>query len=269
MSTITPAPGQPGTLVPVTPTGRLGGYANLVGKELSLWWRTRLWWIQMLVWVVLLNGVTTIVMLTEPGVSRAALLTEVTSTFLAMGAVAIGIGVVLTAQGAIVGERELGTAAWVISKPVSRSSFIVAKLVGHGVGFLVTALIVPSVVFTADVTILLSRTPAVGSFAAGLSVVALAVFFYLALVIALGTLFAGRGPVAGIGVGVLLAGVFLKGMLPPAIVYATPWLLGDIAGAIAVGGPLDPNWYLPVAATGVAAIVLVLVALWRFDREEF
>ena len=64
-----------------------------------------------------------------------------------MGATAIGIGVIVTVQGAIVGEKELGTAAWVISKPVSRASFIVAKLVGHGVGFLVTALVVPAVVF--------------------------------------------------------------------------------------------------------------------------
>ncbi|HEX6256030.1 MAG TPA: ABC transporter permease subunit [Euzebyales bacterium] len=269
MSTITPATGRSGALVPVTPTGRLGGYANLVGKELSQWWRTRLWWSQVLVWVILLNGVTTVVMLTEPGVPRGDLLREVTSTFLAMGAIAIGIGVVLTVQGAIVGEKELGTAAWVISKPVSRASFIVAKLVGHGVGFLVTALVVPAVVFTVEASSLLSRTPTLGSFTAGLSVVALVVLFYLALTLALGTMFAGRGPVAGIGIGVLLAGVFFKGMLPPAIVYATPWLLGDIAGAIATSGPLDPNWYVPVVVTGFAAIVLVLVALWRFQREEF
>ena len=54
-----------------------------------------------------------------------------------------------------------------------------------------------------------------------------------------------------------------------------PWELtdaldkGDIAGALATGGPLDPNWYVPVGVTGVAAIALVLVALWRFEREEF
>lgn len=267
MSTTTPL--RDPALVPARSTVRLGGFANLAGKELSQWWRTRLWWIQVLIWVVLLNGVTTIVMLTEPGLAAGDLLDDVTTTFVAMGATAIGIGVIVTVQGAIVGEKELGTAAWVMSKPVSRASFVLAKLVGHGTGFLVTALVVPTVVFAVETGVLLSRTPAPGPLAAGESIVALTVLFYLALTLALGTMFDGRGPVAGIGIGLLLAGVFFKGMLPPAIVYATPWLLGDIAGAIAVGGPLQPDWYVPVVITGVAAIALVLVALWRFAREEF
>jgi ABC-type transport system involved in multi-copper enzyme maturation permease subunit len=38
------------------------------------------------------------------------------------------IGVAVLAQGAIVGEKQSGTAAWVLSKPVSRSAFILAKL---------------------------------------------------------------------------------------------------------------------------------------------
>lgn len=269
MSATTPMRHAHAVLVPARSAGRLGGFANLVGKELSQWWRTRLWWIQALVWVVLLNGVTTIVMLTEPGVAASDLLNEVTATFVAMGVTAIGIGVIVTAQGAIVGEKELGTAAWIISKPVSRASFVLAKLVGHGTGFLVTALVVPTVVFTVETSVLLSRMPAVGPLAAGESIAALAVLFYLALTLALGTMFNGRGPVAGIGIGLLLAGVFFKGMLPPAIVYATPWLLGDVAGALATGGPLQPHWYVPVVVTGVAAIALVLVALWRFAREEF
>lgn len=256
-------------LLPVERAGPLAGLRNLLRKELSEWWRTRLWWIQMLVWVVLLNGVTTVVMLTEPTLAAGDLLRDVTGTFLQMGGIAIGIGVVLTVQGSIVGEKELGTAAWVMSKPASRPAFVLAKLIGHAVGFVVTAIVVPVAVFWVEVTVLLSATPAVGPFAIGVGIVTLGVAFYLALTLALGTLSTGRGPVAGIGIGVVLAGVFFKEMLPPVIVRAMPWLLGDIAGAVATGGPLVPGWPVPIITTAVAATGLVLVAVWRFGREEF
>ena len=269
MIAATDAPPGALPLLPVDRIGPLAGLRNLLRKELSQWWQTRLWWIQVLIWVVLLNGVTTVVMLTEPTVAVDVLMREVTSTFLQMGVTAIGIGVVLTVQGAIVGEKELGTAAWVMSKPASRSAFVLAKLIGHAVGFVVTAIAVPAVIFTVEVSILLSHAPAVGPFAAGVGVVTLAVVFYLALTLALGALFDGRGPVAGIGVGMVLAGVFFKGLLPPVIVYTMPWLLGDIAGAIAVGGPLDPNWLVPVVTTALATVALTGVAVWRFGREEF
>lgn len=256
-------------LLPVDRAGRLAGMRNLLRKELSGWWRTRLWWIQVLIWVALLNGVTTVVMLTEPTLAAGDLLRDVTNTFLQMAGIAIGIGVVLTVQGAIVGEKELGTAAWVMSKPASRPAFVVAKLIGHAVGFVGTAIVVPVAVFWLEATALLSATPAVGPFAIGVGIVTLGVVFYLTLTLAVGTFSTGRGPVAGIGIGLVLAGVFFKGMLPPVIVRAMPWLLGDIAGAIATGAPLVPGWPVPIVTTAVVAAVLILVAVWRFGREEF
>lgn len=256
------------TLVPVVPTGWRGGMVNLVRKELGQWWGTRLWWIQLLLWMVILNGVTTVIML-DSEIDAAARFDEALQTFMLVGATAIGIGVVLTAQGAIVGEKELGTAAWVISKPVSRASFVLAKLIAYTVGFVVTALIVPAVIFVIEAAVLLSLPVSYGSFAVGLGVLALAVFFYIALTLALGTLFASRGPVAGIGIALLLVGLFFNGMLPQPVVLVMPWLLGDIASAAALGSTLPSNWLVPVIATAVASIVLVFVAVRRFGREEF
>jgi ABC-2 type transport system permease protein len=256
------------TLIPVVPTGWRGGLGNLVRKELGQWWGTRMWWIQLLVWIVILNGVTTVIML-DSGVDAAARFDEALETFMLVGATAIGIGVVLTVQGAVVGEKELGTAAWVVSKPVSRASFVLAKLIAYTMGFVVTALIVPAVVFGVEASLLLSLPLSYGSFAIGLGVLALAVFFYIALTLALGTLFASRGPVAGIGVALLLVGLFLNGMLPQPVVLAMPWLLGDIASAVALGSTLPSNWLVPVIATAVASVAFVFVAVRAFGREEF
>jgi hypothetical protein len=95
------------------------------------------------------------------------------------------------------------------------------------------------------------------------------VVFYVILTIALGTMFKGRGPIAGIGVGFILAGQFFKGMFPLSLVMATPWLLGDVAFSFAVGTQPDFNRTTPIIATVIASVVLAGLALWRFEREEF
>jgi ABC-2 type transport system permease protein len=244
--------------------GQRSGFGNLLRKELGQWWGTRQWWIQLLAWVVILNGVAALIMIDPESTAN-----EAVQTFLLMGAFVIGVGVVLTVQGAVVGERESGTAAWIMSKPVSPSAFILAKLVAHSLGFLVTAVLVPTLVFAAEAAVLLSVPLSYGSLALGVVVVALAVVFYVALTLALGTLFRGRGPVAGIGVGMLLMGQFFAGMLPLALVIVTPWLLGDVATSVALGTELEFNGAIPVIATAVTTSALVLAALWRFAREEF
>jgi membrane protein implicated in regulation of membrane protease activity len=58
-------------------------------------------------------------------------------------------------------------------------------------------------------------------------------------------------------------------MLPQPVVLVMPWLLGDIASAAALGSTLPSNWLVPVIATAVASVVLVIVAVRRFGREEF
>jgi ABC-2 type transport system permease protein len=256
-------------LVPVHTTGWRGGLGNLVRKELGQWWATRLWWVQTLIWVVLLNGVATVIMLQGAGMPPEELVTEAVQTFLLMGAMTIGIGVVLTIQGAVVGEKELGTAAWVMSKPASRASFVLAKLIANFVGFFATALLIPSLIFVVQAQLMLPVSLDYGQFALAVGIVAVSVLFYVVLTVALGCMFKGRGPVAGLGIGLVLVGQFFKGMLPMPLVMATPWLLGDVATSYALASPPEFNRVVPIIVTAAAAGALVCVAIWRFNREEF
>jgi ABC-2 type transport system permease protein len=269
MSTAATAHQDSPPLIPVRATGWRGGLRNLLRKEMGQWWATRMWWVQTLLWVLLLNGITTAVMLDTGGMTDDEVLQETVQTFLLMAATAVGIGVVLTIQGAVVGEKELGTAAWVMSKPASRASFVLAKLIAYSVGFLTTAILIPSIVFLVEARYLMSASIDYEAFGIGVAIVALSVVFYVILTIALGTIFKGRGPVAGIGVGFILAGQFFKGMLPLPLVMATPWLLGDVASSFAIGTQPDFNRTTPIVATVIASIVLAGLALWRFEREEF
>jgi ABC-2 type transport system permease protein len=89
------------------------------------------------------------------------------------------------------------------------------------------------------------------------------------LTLMLGTIFQSRGPIAGIGLGLVLGGLFFKGMVLPALVMLTPWLLPDIGGAVALGMPVPPNWFVPIIATACWIVAFTAVAVWRFAREEF
>jgi ABC-2 type transport system permease protein len=267
-TTLTPDAVTETPLVPTAPRRWLGGFGNLLRKELGQWFGTRMWWIETLIWLVIINGVVAVVAF-DPDMSSEELVQQAVQAFLSLATTAVGIGVVVTIQGAVVGEKELGTAAWVVSKPVSRASFLMAKLVAHTVGFLVTAVAVPAVVFAVEAAVLLPLSPDYGPLLVAMGVVVLSLVFYVSLTLALGTLFSGRGPVAGIGLGLLLVGVFFKELLPSALVLVMPWRLGDVATSLALGAPVDFDWFVPVVSTAAATVILVAVAVWRFGREEF
>jgi ABC-2 type transport system permease protein len=260
------------SLQPVAARGWLRGFGNLLRKELGEWWGTRRWWVQLIIWLALLNGITTFMMLEDPaaiGFTPLEQAHDIVRTFLVMGAAVTAIGVITTVQGAIVGEKQLGTAAWVMSKPAARPAFILAKAVAHAIGFALTAAAIPAVVFYIEARLVLSMSLAPAPFLAGVALLVLGQLFYLVLTLLLGTIFSSRGPIAGIGLGVLLGGMVFKGILPSAVVMLMPWLLPEIGSRATLGTPLPPNWLVPIIATGCAIVAMTAVAVWRFAREEF
>lgn len=255
-------------LQPVKAGGWLGGFGNLLRKELGQWWGTKMWWVQLLIWILILNGITTIVTLTEV-MPPDELLQEVMFTFLPLTIGTIGIGTIITVQGAIVGEKELGTAAWVMSKPASRVAFILSKILAYISGFWIVAIAIPAIIFVLVTRLLVPAPFALFPFLTGVAVAALAQLFYLTLTLMLGTLFGNRGPVIGIGMAIILTGLLLKGFIPQPVMMVTPWALPDVSATLAMQLPLPDNWYLPVVATGGWVLLFTAVALWRFSCEEF
>jgi ABC-2 type transport system permease protein len=255
-------------LIPVRESTILGGFGNMLRKELGQWWGTRIWWVQTLIWVLILNGITTITALTETNTPQE-MLANVVGTFIALGIGAIGMGTVITVQGAIVGEKQLGTAAWVLSKPASRSAFILAKMLAYAIGYGITAMIIPAVIFIIVMGRLIPLPIAIGPFLIGLALMTLGQLFYLSLTLMLGTFFNSRGPIAGIGITFIMTGLLLKSLIPLPIQIVTPWPLPDVATGLALGTELPSVWPVPIIATMIWIAVMTAVALWRFGREEF
>jgi ABC-2 type transport system permease protein len=275
-------------LLPVNEKGWRRGFANLLSKENGAWWRTRTWLVQTIVWVAILDGILATILFAVPKTSAridpqnaavaeamesmASKSTNGLMVFTIMGLMALATGMVIAAQEAIIDEKKSGTAAWILSKPVSRASFILAKLIAHGLGMLVAGVIVPGAI--AFVMLSAAGGPiSLGSFVPVLGMLFLNVLFYLTLTLMLGTLFDGRGPVIGIPLALVYGYQFFTG-LAPWLNNITPWgFLAQTAGPnptiaqVGLGQAALP--LAPIVATALWCVLFIAVALWRFNREEF
>ncbi len=110
----------------------------------------------------MLNGLILLVGLTDgPDLNNPVKLYEtLVQVLFQVGTLATAIGVVTTAQGAIVREKQLGTAAWVLSKPASRSAFVLAKFVAYALAFVSLAVLLPGAIFYAESQLLAGQVRA-------------------------------------------------------------------------------------------------------------
>lgn len=170
---------------------------------------------------------------------------------------------ILVAMGSVATETERGTAAFLLTKPITRGAFVAAKVIAIG-ALLAIALTVAGVLCWIYTTILFEPLPVAG-FAGGvalvwLSLVAFAAVTFLASVVTRSGLAAG-----GLGFGAFVATGILSAL--PAIGPYMPTSLWGAADALALGTVPDP-----LAGPVLANVILVLAALglagWSFRRQE-
>ena len=192
------------------------------------------------------------------------------------GGMFVAFGVMIIMQRVLIGEKRSGTAAWVLSKPVTPTAFVVSRLVVNSIGILLTSVVVPGVILYITLGALsdLGWLPPLG-FLAALLMVALHTFYWIALVLMMGTLFESSGGV--IAVPMALYFVFWMGTgLIPSLVYVSPLLLtfspapeemSALSVSFMTGEPVF-SW-LPLIFTVVSCVIFIAVAIWRFNRQEF
>ena len=191
------------------------------------------------------------------------------------GGMFVAFGVMIIMQRVLIAEKNSGTAAWVLSKPVTRTAFVVSRLVVNSLAILFTSVIVPGVIFY--ITLGLSATGWLSplGYMAGLLMISLHTFFWIALVLMMGSLSESSGVV--IAVPMTLFFIFWMGTgIIPALIYISPLLLAfspspEQMNALSVsfmtGTPVF-SW-LPLISTVFFSVIFIAVAIWRFNRQEF
>lgn len=275
--------------------GRLQGFGNLLRNENRLWWRSSRWWVQILIWLAIANGILFMVvgiapkMENPPGQDAKAQAAQASAhpeqaqeslailgltTFLKVAGMAISIGVVVLTQDTLIGEKQSGTAAWVLSKPASRGAFIFSKVISHSFGILITMAVVQGGIAYLILFLVTGKAFPVLPYAGAIGMLFLSLLFWLALTIMLSALSNMRGLAIGIPL-LLILGFTLVVEFAPWIADFMPWNLTSAVSAtrpamavsLVLGQPI-PTW-MPLIATGIGCLVFTLVAIWRFQKEEF
>ena len=260
---------------PVEETGWRRGLGNLLQGELSSWFKSSRWWKQLIIWLLTVDLLLLFVILGSKGeVGEEA--PDVVFLYGVFGGLFVAIGAMILMQRTVVGEKRSGTAAWVLSKPVTRPAFVVSRLVVNALGIAVTAAIVPALVAYLLYGVLsdVGWLPALSYLGAVLLLVIHA-FFWATLTWMMGTFSNSTGMVIAVPMAVLFGSWFLVGIIP-GVEYITPLVLafgqegGEFPGMAASLMKGDgPYSWIPLVATLVLTAVFIVVGIRRFDREEF
>lgn len=270
--------------------GWRAGFSNLFQAANSSWWQTKKWLVQMILWLLLLNGMLAGIIWSIPAetitVSAGALesfnslkaiqgnpITMAFMDFLIFTALGLPIAAIIAGQDAIIRERQSGTAAWILSKPVSRPAFILAKMAAGAIGTLIIGVVVQFVVAYLQLSLRTGFAWPITRFLGIMGMNFLNMMFYLTLTYMLGTFFTNSKPVLGISLGIALLGpAMLKGL--PIIRDITPWtffipIVDEMTSglAIAFGQPVES--VLPILFTALLSLVFTAVTILRFKKDEF
>jgi ABC-2 type transport system permease protein len=170
---------------------------------------------------------------------------------------------VLLAMGSVATEKERGTAALILTKPASRSAFLLAKVVAIG-----TTLGISTGIAAAGAwfyTLILFEPLPLGGFVAALVLQWLALVAYAAITFLGSTLTRSALAAAGLGVAAFIV-LGILGIVP-AIGRYLPTGLGAPARALALGQP-GVDALGPTVATVILIVGLVVLAWLAFRREE-
>jgi ABC-2 type transport system permease protein len=169
----------------------------------------------------------------------------------------------LLPMGIVAREKERGTAAFVLTKPLSREAFLAAKLVSLLVTLGVGVVLAAAAVYF--YTAILFEPIAVGGFVACTLLILLSLVVYGLLTFLGSTIANSQLPAVGIGLAAWVV-VSLVGVIPNAAQY-TPGGLMDPASALALG--TSPAHLAVSVGANVALCVVVVAAAWvAFRRQE-
>lgn len=170
---------------------------------------------------------------------------------------------ILLPMGAVAREKERGTAAFVLTKPLSRLAFLTAKLVALGLTLTVGVAI--GALATYWYTAILFTTIPVGGFLAASLLALLSLLVYASFTFLGSALMNAQLPAAGIGFAGWIA-VSLLGVFPNLQQY-TPAGLLDPAAKLALGQTPQHLWTSVMASVALLCVALLLAAL-SFRRQE-
>lgn len=243
------------------------GMKNLIRREL-FHERNKMYWIQQLVvWALFTNGMVVLVLSMSDviGEGMESMLSLSLAIFYGMLALFISIFIPILLQGTIIDEKVSGTAAWILSKPVSKKAYILSKLVAS-----ILAIIAVSVVINGAIGYSVfgafGFTLNIPGYVMTLGLTSVLVIYFVSMTIMFGTFSTSRGKVLAVTVGLGL-GAQIIAQFFPLILFIIPYALPIIGIGFVVGTSVQGLELILLSAC-VQIIAFIAIAIFAFNRTE-
>lgn len=244
---------------------KLLGFGNLVRKDAAEWLHGKR------PWVVL--GVTASVFAlsaanariaewavrsfpADPGDGPAKVMSllPLDNILLAIGTQFIVLATIFATMSLLITERDSGTLAWTISKPVSRTSILLSKWLTSTVILWVTAVVIPLALTTVLATVLYGPPDFAAMIFLGASLITVPALF-VGIALAAATFVPSQAAVAAIGVTLLAVPPMVGGLLPWLAPFF-PTSIFDWSVQAAIGGAT--TLVTPISWLAGLAVLFVL-----------
>ncbi|MCD1295052.1 hypothetical protein CUJ83_08585 [Methanocella sp. CWC-04] len=271
------------SLVRETNKGWTTGLSNMLSKENGEWWNLKSILMQLIIWTFIVNGIVAMILFIVPNMAASegsadAQNTPGTSTpeelahegmmvFFNLSAMAISIGAIIISHESILKERETGTAAWVLSKPVSRKAFVISKFFANGIGVLLIIVLIQGAISYGLCSIVQGTPIDLVPYFAAVCVLGLICLFYTTLSIAMGVFSNSKAAVIGIPMLILFMGSMLSQFIQP-LQYIVPHTLVPVSAGLATGAGMQQIMVVPILATAAWIAVFIGITLWKFERID-
>jgi ABC-type transport system involved in multi-copper enzyme maturation permease subunit len=167
----------------------------------------------------------------------------------------------------VVRERSLGITAWIITKPVSRLSYLLSIAIGHTAAGIATIVLLPSIPILVIVAIWFQTLP-LDSVIIAMAILSIEMTFLAFVNVALGVLFRSVTPVLLVSLAIW----FLPNLGP---VFAGEWSIRVLPAYLpvaAIVAATDPSEDVMVLTVPLVAVLLsgiaFLVAAQLFEGQE-
>lgn len=175
--------------------------------------------------------------------------------------------VIASTVDAVARERSLGIAAWIITKPVSRLSYLLAKSAAHALVAIASIIVVPSVVAFTLMIALFSDVPLLQVYGAAV-ILCVEMVFLSFFTVSLGVPLKSVAPIAIVALAFWFIPTFVPSIESLRWTYRVlPSFLPVAAVGVAVDDPYEAFYLVPITALAVAAAFFVLSVVW-FERQE-
>lgn len=194
---------------------------------------------------------------------------DVPNVLFGLATLLLPVGIIILTHSQVYGEKRSGVAAWILSKPVSRSTYLLSKLITDAVGIILLMVLLQMILSYLLLSSVIEINLITYMEATGLLILLL--LFYQAFTMMMSVIGNSTEIILGVSFGMLLGGLVLKDALASIagdIIFLTPWVLPDTITVMVSGQPLPQQLQTNIIAVVILTFLCLGVMFWQFRKQE-